>query len=69
MTTILPEILSTLPDVPSKFGEDGGKFHQYYDNLVNELDDDMVKSLKVQLDGILIFVQSLSSFLCFLLHL
>ncbi|KAG8897718.1 hypothetical protein FRC01_011197, partial [Tulasnella sp. 417] len=55
MTTHPQEILTAFPDIPSKFGEDGGKFHQYYDHLAEELDEDLVKSLKAQLDGILIF--------------
>lgn len=55
MTRHPQEAITTFPDIPSKFGEDGGKFHQYYDNLAEELDDDLVKSVKPQLDGILIF--------------
>ncbi|KAG9044822.1 hypothetical protein FS837_007481, partial [Tulasnella sp. UAMH 9824] len=55
MTTHPQETLIGFPDIPSKFGEDGGKFHQYYDSLAEELDDDLVKSVKAQLDGILIF--------------
>ncbi|KIO27174.1 hypothetical protein M407DRAFT_73567, partial [Tulasnella calospora MUT 4182] len=55
MTRHPQEAITTFPDIPSKFGEDGGKFHQYYDNLAEELDDDLVKSVKAQLDGILIF--------------
>ncbi|KIO26956.1 hypothetical protein M407DRAFT_23781 [Tulasnella calospora MUT 4182] len=45
----------SLPNIPQSFGEDGGKFYKYYDDLSDELDEDMVKSLKTQLDGILIF--------------
>ncbi|KAG9008791.1 hypothetical protein FRB90_008735 [Tulasnella sp. 427] len=45
---------STL-NVPRSFGEDGGHFYKYYDDISNELDEDLVKSLKSQLDGILIF--------------
>lgn len=48
--------LKSIPEIPLKFGEDGGHFYKYYDSLADELDEDMVKSLKAQLDGILIFV-------------
>ncbi|KAG8927918.1 hypothetical protein FRC01_006731, partial [Tulasnella sp. 417] len=41
---------------PEEFGQDGGKFYRAYDTLAEELDDDMTKSLKEQLDGMLIFV-------------
>ncbi|KAG8964492.1 hypothetical protein FRC00_002038 [Tulasnella sp. 408] len=44
-----------IPNPPDEFGRDGGKFYRAYDDLAEELDDDMVKSLKEQLDGILIF--------------
>ncbi|KAG8940877.1 hypothetical protein FRC04_004987 [Tulasnella sp. 424] len=47
--------LETIPEPPNKFGDDGGHFYRYYDALADELDEDMVKSLKAQLDGILIF--------------
>ncbi|KAG8938072.1 hypothetical protein FRC00_005333 [Tulasnella sp. 408] len=47
--------LTSIPEVPKEFGEDGGQFYKYYDTLAEELDEDMVKSLKAQLDGILIF--------------
>ncbi|KAG8922113.1 hypothetical protein FRC01_014460, partial [Tulasnella sp. 417] len=47
--------LKEIPKVPKEFGEDGGNFYRYYDALADELDEDMVKSLKSQLDGILIF--------------
>lgn len=49
--------LTTIPEPPTKFGDDGGHFYRSYDALADELDDDMVKSLKSQLDGILIFVR------------
>ncbi|KAG8906346.1 hypothetical protein FRC01_008044, partial [Tulasnella sp. 417] len=49
------ERLTSLPEVPEAFGEDGGHFDQYYDALADEIDEDMVKSLKAQLDGILIY--------------
>lgn len=48
--------LKDIPKIPDEFGEDGGNFYRYYDALADELDEDMVKSLKAQLDGILIFV-------------
>lgn len=54
--------LEAIPKIPQDFGEDGGMFHKYYDNLADELDDDMVTSLKSQLDGILIFVSISFSF-------
>ncbi|KAG9011977.1 hypothetical protein FRB90_006883, partial [Tulasnella sp. 427] len=44
-----------IPEPPERFGEDGGKFYRCYDNLAEELDDDMTKGLKEQLDGMLIF--------------
>ncbi|KAG8916446.1 hypothetical protein FRC01_003150, partial [Tulasnella sp. 417] len=55
MTSQPTENLIKLPAVPKKFGDDGGKFYRYYDELADELDEDMVTSLKSQLDGILIF--------------
>ncbi|KAG8937986.1 hypothetical protein FRC00_006319 [Tulasnella sp. 408] len=55
MATRLPEKLTEMPDIPKEFGDDGGNFYKYYDELADELDDDLVKSLKAQLDGILIF--------------
>ncbi|KAG8924891.1 hypothetical protein FRC01_010924 [Tulasnella sp. 417] len=55
MTTQFAERLTKLPPVPKEFGEDGGRFYKYYDDLADELDEDMVTSLKSQLDGILIF--------------
>ncbi|KAG8924520.1 hypothetical protein FRC00_005040, partial [Tulasnella sp. 408] len=47
--------LTAIPDVPKEFGEDGGQFYRYYDALADELDEDMVKTIKSQLDSILIF--------------
>ncbi|KAG8948923.1 hypothetical protein FRC00_008397, partial [Tulasnella sp. 408] len=47
--------LIAIPAIPKEFGDDGGHFYRYYDALADELDEDMVKSLKSQLDGILIF--------------
>ncbi|KAG9035461.1 hypothetical protein FS837_001920 [Tulasnella sp. UAMH 9824] len=55
MNTRFEERLTELPEVPKAFGEDGGHFYRYYDALADEIDDDMVKSLKAQLDGILIY--------------
>ncbi|KIO18415.1 hypothetical protein M407DRAFT_246487 [Tulasnella calospora MUT 4182] len=55
MSTRFPEKLTTLPDIPKEFGDDGGHFYRYYDELADEIDEDLVRSLKAQLDGILIF--------------
>ncbi|KAG8963715.1 hypothetical protein FRC05_004549 [Tulasnella sp. 425] len=55
MNTRFEEKLTAIPEIPKQFGEDGGHFYRYYDALADEIDEDMVKSLKAQLDGILIF--------------
>ncbi|KAG8938081.1 hypothetical protein FRC00_005342 [Tulasnella sp. 408] len=55
MTSPSQEKLTVIPDIPKEFGDDGGHFYKYYDELADELDEDLVKSLKAQLDGILIF--------------
>ncbi|KIO18412.1 hypothetical protein M407DRAFT_31916, partial [Tulasnella calospora MUT 4182] len=55
MTTRLPEKLTEMPDMPKEFGSDGGHFYRHYDELAEELDEDLVTSLKAQLDDILIF--------------
>ncbi|KAG8932766.1 hypothetical protein FRC01_012395 [Tulasnella sp. 417] len=55
MSTSSPEKLTELPEIPKEIGEDGGRFYKYYDELAEESDDELVKSLKAQLDGILIF--------------
>ncbi|KAG9046898.1 hypothetical protein FS837_003443 [Tulasnella sp. UAMH 9824] len=55
MNTRFEEKLTAIPEIPKEFGEDGGHFYRYYDALADEIDEDMVKSLKAQLDGILIF--------------
>ncbi|KIO21992.1 hypothetical protein M407DRAFT_28474 [Tulasnella calospora MUT 4182] len=55
MNTRVEEKLTELPEIPEAFGEDGGYFYRYYDAFADEIDDDMVKSLKSQLDGILIY--------------
>ncbi|KAG8912556.1 hypothetical protein FRC00_004263 [Tulasnella sp. 408] len=55
MARPFPEKLTTLPHVPKEFGGDGGHFYKYYDELADELDEDLVARLKSQLDGILIF--------------
>ncbi|KAG8919920.1 hypothetical protein FRC01_001027 [Tulasnella sp. 417] len=44
-----------IPEPPAGFGQDGGKFYRCYDALAEELDEDMTKGLKEQLDGLLIF--------------
>lgn len=60
MSTIAQNPLNThqfpIPDPPEAFGQDGGKFYRCYDNLADEIDDDMVNGLKEQLDGMLVFV-------------
>lgn len=61
MTTRLSEPLTTMPDIPKEPGDDGGHFYRHYDELADELDEDLVKNLKAQLDGILIFVSRFSS--------
>ncbi|KAG8913067.1 hypothetical protein FRC01_004758 [Tulasnella sp. 417] len=47
--------LKDIPEIPRKFGDDGGHFYGYYDAIADEHDEDMIKSLKTQLDGIVIF--------------
>lgn len=58
-----PEDYKILPKIPRAFGEDGGKFYKHYDDLAEEIDQDMVHSLKAQLDGILIFVCCANAFM------
>ena len=58
MNTRIEEKLTAIPKCPKEFGEDGGHFYRYYDALADEIDEDMVKSLKAQLDGILIYVRT-----------
>ncbi|KAG9043994.1 hypothetical protein FS837_008914 [Tulasnella sp. UAMH 9824] len=55
MTTQFTETLTEMPDLPKEFGDDGGHFYRYYDELAEESDEDLVNNLKSQLDGILIF--------------
>ncbi|KAG8983198.1 hypothetical protein FRB90_006231, partial [Tulasnella sp. 427] len=43
------------PVPPPAFGKDGGDFFYHYDKLRDDMDDDMVKSLKDNLDGLLTF--------------
>ncbi|KAG8945300.1 hypothetical protein FRC04_001077 [Tulasnella sp. 424] len=50
-----PGVKFEIPVIPNEFGEDGGEFIRRYDALADEIDDDMVKGLKEQLDGLLIF--------------
>lgn len=50
------KLVKDIPKVPDEFGEDGGHFYRYYDDIADEFDEDMVTSLKTQLDGTLIFV-------------
>ncbi|KAG9029852.1 hypothetical protein FS837_003459 [Tulasnella sp. UAMH 9824] len=47
--------LTAIPEVPQEFGEDGGHFYKRYDALAAELDEEIVKRLKSQLDSTLIF--------------
>ncbi|KIO31798.1 hypothetical protein M407DRAFT_19308 [Tulasnella calospora MUT 4182] len=44
-----------IPATTHEFGRDGGKFYRCYDALAEEIDEDMTKGLKEQLDGMLIF--------------
>ncbi|KAG8950532.1 hypothetical protein FRC04_007351 [Tulasnella sp. 424] len=44
-----------IPSFPPKFGEDKGEFFEHYDKIQDELDDEMVKRMKENLDGILTF--------------
>lgn len=50
-----PPIDKILPP-PREFGKDGGKFYRCYDNMAEEVDEDLTKGLKEQLDGLLTFV-------------
>ncbi|KAG8938741.1 hypothetical protein FRC04_007823 [Tulasnella sp. 424] len=50
-----PGVKFEIPAIPEEFGQDGGEFIRRYDALADEIDDDMVKGLKEQLDGLLIF--------------
>ncbi|KAG8926296.1 hypothetical protein FRC01_009048, partial [Tulasnella sp. 417] len=54
--TQTPPFIFEVPEPPEEFGQDGGKFYKAYDAIAEEMDDDMTKSLKEQLDGMLIFV-------------
>lgn len=44
------------PVFPPAFGQDGGMFLKHYDQLADGLDEEMTKTLKENLDGMLIFV-------------
>ncbi|KAG8945588.1 hypothetical protein FRC00_010038, partial [Tulasnella sp. 408] len=44
-----------LPTPPKEFGQDGGKFYRYYDELAEGMDQDMVAGLRDRLDGLIIF--------------
>lgn len=50
--------LAAIPKVPQEFGDDGGHFYKRYDALAEELDEDMIRRLKSQLDSTLIFVSA-----------
>ncbi|KAG8976684.1 hypothetical protein FRB90_009069, partial [Tulasnella sp. 427] len=41
MPSELLERLTTLPEIPHEFGEDGGNFYKYYDELAEEIDEDL----------------------------
>lgn len=58
MSTHHLETLIALPDVPKAFGDDGGCFNRHYDQLADEIDDDLLNGLKATLDSTLIFVRS-----------
>ncbi|KAG8937423.1 hypothetical protein FRC00_005741 [Tulasnella sp. 408] len=51
----MPEKMAEMPDLPRQFGDDGGHFYRYYDELAEEYDENLAQNLKAQLDGILIF--------------
>ncbi|KAG8913138.1 hypothetical protein FRC00_002965 [Tulasnella sp. 408] len=55
MKTRPSEKLTEIPDHPKEFGDDGGHFYKCFDELAEECDETLVKNLKAQLDGILIF--------------
>ncbi|KAG8971585.1 hypothetical protein FRC05_010931 [Tulasnella sp. 425] len=50
-----------IPAFPPEFGEDKGEFFSHYDKIQDELDEEMVKRLKENLDGILVFVWNRAS--------
>ncbi|KAG8969828.1 hypothetical protein FRC05_000805 [Tulasnella sp. 425] len=50
-----PGVKFEVPVIPNEVGQDGGEFFRRYDALADEIDDEMVKGLKEQLDGLLIF--------------
>ncbi|KAG8937955.1 hypothetical protein FRC00_008301 [Tulasnella sp. 408] len=52
---IFEQPMAEIPEIPVQFGQDGGKFYHYYDQLAEELDEDLIKTLKSQLDSLLIF--------------
>lgn len=45
-----------VPEPPEDVCQDGGKFYKAYDLIAEEVDEDLTKSLKEQLDGMLVFV-------------
>lgn len=59
---VSPPTIDKIPLPPREFGKDGGKFYRYYDNMAEEVDEDLTKALKEQLDGLLIFVSPLTFF-------
>lgn len=53
----MADLSTKFPVFPPAFGQDGGKFLKHYDQLADELDEDMTKPIKENLDGMLIFVR------------
>ncbi|KIO27032.1 hypothetical protein M407DRAFT_23722 [Tulasnella calospora MUT 4182] len=51
----MADLSTKFPVFPPAFGQDGGKFLKHYDQLADELDEDMTKTIKENLDGMLIF--------------
>ncbi|KAG8960690.1 hypothetical protein FRC00_014421 [Tulasnella sp. 408] len=56
---VSPPTIDKIPPPPREFGKDGGKFYRYYDNMAEEVDEDLTKGLKEQLDGLLIFTNAI----------
>ncbi|KAG8917495.1 hypothetical protein FRC01_002407, partial [Tulasnella sp. 417] len=54
MATTLPEKPMAILDIPKEFGDDNGNFYRYSDEITEQIDGNLVKDLKIQLDVILI---------------
>ncbi|KIO29795.1 hypothetical protein M407DRAFT_21044 [Tulasnella calospora MUT 4182] len=69
----MAEFQEHIPPFPPEFGEDKGEFFKHYDKIQDELDNEMVKRLKENLDGLLVFAGLFagvnSAFLAFTLDL